>query len=60
MPLLVAVQMYNLPVATPVRSTQASWLLVVALEFLTVDEAHATDRTPPVLTLGQPHVTGGE
>jgi hypothetical protein len=60
MSLLVAVEVYDLPVGTRVRPAHASWSLVVALEFLTVDEVHATDRAAPVLTLGQPHVTGGQ
>jgi hypothetical protein len=60
MSLLVAVKVYDLPVAARVRPAQASWSLVVAVKFLTGDEVHATDRTAPVLTLGQPHVTVGQ
>jgi hypothetical protein len=60
MSLLVAVKVYNLPVATRVRPAQASWLLVVAVEFFTIDEVHATDRTAPVLALGQPHIADGQ
>jgi hypothetical protein len=32
---------------------------VVALDFLPIEEVHATDRAAPVLSLGQPRVTGG-
>ena len=60
MPLLVAVKVYDLPVAVRVRPARAPWPLVVALEVLTVDEAHATDRAAPALPLGQPHVSGNE
>ena len=57
MPLLVAVKVYNLPVAARVRPAHTSWLLVVAVEFLTIDEVHAADRTAVILSLDQFHVT---
>src|SRR5690349_19662244 len=60
MALLVAVKVYDLPVVTRIRSAHASGSLVVAMELLTIDEVHATDRTAPVLTLSQPHVTGSQ
>src|SRR5262249_61100643 len=56
----MAVEVYDLPVAAGVRPALAPWLLVMALEFLPVEEFHATDRTAPVLLLGQPHVTVGQ
>jgi hypothetical protein len=60
-PLQVAVKMYKLPVAVRIRSTHAPWVLVMAVELLTVkEEIPATDRAAPILRLGQFHVTGGQ
>ena len=59
-PLLVAVQVHQFPVATRVRSAHAPWSLVVAVQFLTVDEVHATHRTSPVLGFGQQHIVTGQ
>jgi hypothetical protein len=47
MTLLVAVKVYDLPVAARIRSAQAPWSFVVAVKLLAVDEVHATDRTAP-------------
>ena len=48
MTLLVAVKVYDLPVPARIRSAQTSWIFVVAMKLLTVDEVHATDRAAPV------------
>src|SRR5262249_47355989 len=50
--LLVAVKVYQLPIRACIRSAQAPWLLVMALDLLPIEEAHATDRAAPVLPLG--------
>ena len=52
MSLLVAVQMYQFPVGVRVRPTHRFGFNVVALEFLTIDEVHATQPADPVLVDG--------
>ena len=57
--LLVAVQVYQFPVATHIRATRGSGQLVVAVQFLTVDEVHSAQSADPVLVVGKLHVPGG-
>ena len=50
--LLVAVQMYQFPVAPRVRAVHGSRYFVMAVKLLTVDEIHATESADPALVVG--------
>ena len=50
--LLVAVQVYQFPVAPRVRAVHGSRHLVMAMKLLTVDEIHATESADPALVVG--------
>src|SRR5262249_19110600 len=54
------VQMYQFPVATPLGAALGTRHFVMPMEFLTVDEVHATETTGPVLSNRQFHIPGGE
>jgi len=56
-PLLVAVQVYQFPVVVRVTATQNPWFNMVTLEFLSIEEVHATQPTGPVLSFSQLAVT---
>jgi len=56
--LLVAEQMHQFPVATRVRASSGSRYRVMAVEFLTVDEVHATKSADPTLVVGHVQVPG--
>ncbi len=49
--LLVAVQMYQFPVAARVRAIPGSWYGVMAMKLLCVDEIHATESADPALVV---------
>jgi hypothetical protein len=58
--LLVAEQMHQFPVAPRVRASSGSRYRVMAVEFLTVDEVHATESADPALVVGHVDVPGAK
>src|SRR5262249_8141797 len=60
MVLLVAVQVYQFPIAGCVRTTCSLRLNVVTVQLLAIDEGHATQAADPIRGLGQLHITGGQ
>ena len=58
--LLVAVQMYQFSVAAHVRASLGSWYGVMAMQFFTVDELHATESADPALVVGHVDVPAAE
>jgi hypothetical protein len=58
--LLVAVQMYQFPVAPRVRAVPGSWYFVMTMKLLAVEEIHATESTDPALVVGHVDVPGAQ
>jgi len=56
MHLLVAIQVYQFPIAVRVPTTFTLWHPMMAMEFLTIDEIIAADRTSVILCLDHFHV----
>jgi hypothetical protein len=58
--LLVAIQVYQFPVAARARASLGSGYLVVAVKLFAVDEVHATESADPALVVGHVDVPGTE
>ena len=58
--LLVAVQVYQFPVAPRVRAVHGSRYFVMAMKLLTVDEIHATESADPALVVGHVDIPAAE
>ena len=58
--LLVAIQVYQFPVAARVRASLGSRYFMVTMKFLTVDEVHATESADPALIVGHVDVPAAE
>src|SRR5207344_2612731 len=57
--LLVAVEVYQFPVATHVRAAHDSRYGMMAMKLFPVDEIHATESTEPSLVVGHVQVPRG-
>ena len=58
--LLMAVQVYQFPVAPRVQAVPGSRYFVMAMKLLTVDEIHATESADPALVVGHVDVPSAE
>jgi hypothetical protein len=56
--LLLGVQVNNFPVATPLRAFPGSRSLMMAIEFLAVEEVSATESTDPALVVRHVQIPG--